>query len=121
MLPFDPSNHFLTLIVTYFQANGEEDFIQNEENGIPYRYRLMARPPFYKVTNFDYSRYNETGLWVGWDYSPTFSNSFACSVLTLLYFIPEIRSAALQSQVLNNQMAIQSGKPGRRETSEFFL
>lgn len=101
--------------------NEEENFVQNEETGIPYRYRLMVRPPFYKVYNFDYSRHNETQLLVGWDYAPTFSNAFACPVFMLLYFIPEIRAAALRSQALNSKMAIQSGTGDRRERSKPML
>ena len=97
---------------------GEEDLIESEETGIPRRYRLMIRPPFYKVTNFDYTLYNETGIWVGWDYAPSFANSFACSVLTLLYFIGEIRSTALQLQLCSNEMSIQVQKQARRETSK---
>jgi hypothetical protein len=97
---------------------GEEDVIEGEETGIPRRYRLMIRPPFYKVTNFDYTLYNDTGLWVGWDYAPSFANSFACSVLTLLYFIGEIRSTALQLQLCSNEMSIQVQKHARRETSK---
>jgi hypothetical protein len=97
---------------------GEEDVIEGEETGIPRRYRLMIRPPFYKVTNFDYTLYNDTGLWVGWDYAPSFANSFASSVLTLLYFIGEIRSTALQLQLCSNEMSIQVQKHARRETSK---
>ncbi len=95
--------------------------MQNEEIGTPYRYRLMVRPPFYKVYNFDYSRHNETQLWVGWDYAPTFSNAFACPVFILLYFIPEIRAAALRSQSSNSEMAIQTGTDDRRERSRCTL
>ncbi|KAL7473268.1 hypothetical protein ACHAXS_013711 [Conticribra weissflogii] len=103
------------------ETNDEEAFVQNEEIGTPYRYRLMVRPPFYKVYNFDYSRHNETQLWVGWDYAPTFSNAFACPVFILLYFIPEIRAAALRSQSSNSEMAIQTGTDDRRERSRCTL
>ena len=89
------------------------------ENDIPLRYRLMVRPPFYKVANFDYSLYNESGLWVGWDYASTFSNSFACSVLALLYFVTEIRTTALQLQLCGNELALPSGKHERCGTSKF--
>jgi hypothetical protein len=98
----------------------EEDLIESEDTDIPRRYRLMIRPPFYKVTNFDYTLYNDTGIWVGWDYAPSFANSFACSVLTLLYFIEEIRSTALQLQLCSNEMSIQIQKHARRETSKLF-
>ncbi len=99
---------------------GEEDLIESEETGIPRRYRLIIRPPFYKVTNFDYTLYNDTGIWVGWDYAPSFANSFACSVLTLLYFIEEIRSTALQLQLCSNEMSMQVQNHARRETSKLF-
>lgn len=89
------------------------------DNDIPIRYRLMVRPPFYKVANFDYSLYNESGLWVGWDYASTFSNSFACSVLALLYFVTEIRTTALQLQLCGNELALPSGKHQGRRTSKF--
>ena len=81
------------------QHLGEEELISNEESGTPRRYRLMIRPPFYKVSNFDYTAYNNTGLWVGWDYPSSFANSFACSVLALLYFVEEIREVALRLQL----------------------
>lgn len=96
-----------------------DDLIDSEESH-PRRYRLMVRPPFYKVTNFDYTSFNKTGLWVGWDYSPSFTNSFACSVLALLYFIPEIRDTALRLQLCSNDLAIQTGK-SLRQTSKFWL
>lgn len=99
---------------------GEEDIIKSEETGIPRRYRLMIRPPFYKVTNFDYTLYNDTGIWTGWDYSLSFANSFSCSVLTLLYFIEEIRSMALNLQLCSNKMSIQVQKQARRESSKVF-
>lgn len=102
------------------RATGEEFFIDDEVTGIPRRYRLMVRPPFYKVTNFDYTLYNDTGVWVGWDYAPSFANSFVCSVVTMLYFIEEIRSTALKLQLCSNQMSIQTQKLARRETSKLF-
>ena len=43
------------------EKSSEEDYIENEESGIPQRYRMTIR----KVANFDYTRYNETGVWVG--------------------------------------------------------
>ena len=89
------------------------------ENDIPLRYRLMVRPPFYKVANFNYSLYNESGLWVGWDYASTFYNSFACSVLALLYFVTEIRETALQLQLCGIELALPSGKHDRCGTSKF--
>ena len=99
---------------------GEDNPIEEEENGIPRRYRLMVRPPFYKVANFEYSLYNDSGLWVGWDYAPSFANSFACSVLALLYFVPEIRTTALYLQLCSNEMSIQGEKHDRRGPSKLF-
>lgn len=43
------------------ERTGEEGHIESEENGIPQRYRMTIR----KVATFDYTRYNESGLWVG--------------------------------------------------------
>ncbi len=43
------------------ENTGEEGHIEGEENGIPQRYRMTIR----KVVTFDYTRYNESGLWVG--------------------------------------------------------
>ena len=90
------------------QAGEEEDCLDGE-NSIPERYRLMVRPPFYKVTNFEYSQFNESGVFPGWDYPPNFNNSFACSVLTMLYFIEEIRITALQFQLSSSDLSIQAG------------
>lgn len=108
------------------EKTGEEGHIESEENDIPQRYRMTIR----KVANFDYTRYNESGLWVGrfacfdlvfyvllkmrltfqsgWDYAPTFSNSFTCAVLSLLYFVEEIRSTALRLQLCGSEMSIPS-------------
>ena len=91
------------------QTQTSEEDGQEEETDIPRRYRLMLRPPFYKVANFDYTQYNDSGVFVGWDYAVNFANSFACSVLTLLYFVEEIRTSALQLQLCNKEMAIQEG------------
>jgi hypothetical protein len=90
----------------------QDNPIEEEDNEIPRRYRLMVRPPFYKVANFDYSLYNDSGIWVGWDYAPSFTNSFACSVLAMLYFVAEIRTTALSLQLCNNEMSLQGGKHG---------
>mmetsp|Transcript_24951 Transcript_24951/g.49860 ORF Transcript_24951/g.49860 Transcript_24951/m.49860 type:complete len:1483 (+) Transcript_24951:213-4661(+) len=86
------------------EKSGEEGHIEGEENGIPQRYRMTIR----KVATFDYTRYNESGLWVGWDYAPTFSNSFTCAVISLLYFVGEIRSTALRLQLCGDEMTIPS-------------
>ena len=45
---------------------------------------------------------------LGWDYAPTFSNSFTCAVFSLLYFVEEIRSTALRLQMRGNEMTIPS-------------
>jgi hypothetical protein len=78
---------------------GEEDAINDEESGIPARYRALIRPPFYKIASFDFALHNSTDIWSGWDYNLSWSNSFANPVLTLLYFMKEIRSNALQLQL----------------------
>lgn len=104
-----------------YQPNNDRASSDEVQDDIPLRYRLMIRPPFYKVANFDYSLYNESGLWVGWDYASTFSNSFACSVLALLYFVTEIRTTALQLQLCGNELALPSGKHERRETSKLYF
>ena len=78
---------------------GEEDMINDEENGIPFRYRALIHPPFYKINSFNFRESNSTDMWVGWDYNLSWSNSWANSVLTILYFIKEIRSNALQLQL----------------------
>ena len=65
---------------------------------IPQRYRLKARPDWKSRGTFDAADFNDTGLIPGWDYAPTMPNSFASSVLLLLYFFPEIRSPVLGAQ-----------------------
>ena len=77
----------------------EDDTEENEETGIPARYRALIRPPFYKMNSFNFALYNNTGLWVGWDYNPSWSNSWANPVLCLLYFVKEIRTNALELQL----------------------
>jgi PAB-dependent poly(A)-specific ribonuclease subunit 2 len=65
---------------------------------IPSRYQLHTRPGFSTSLTFDPSDFNETGLFPGWDYAPSMPNSWVCPVLLLLYFVPEVRAAALLSQ-----------------------
>lgn len=50
-------------LIQGFQSEkaSEGGHFENMENGIPQRYRMTIR----KVANFDYTRYNESGLWVG--------------------------------------------------------
>ena len=81
---------------------GEDDTNENEDNGIPAPYRALIRPPFYKMNSFDFSLYNNTGLWAGWDYNPSWSNSWANPVLALLYFVKEIRTNALELQLYHD-------------------
>ena len=45
---------------------------------------------------------------LGWDYAPTFSNSFTCAVLSLLYFVKEIRLTALRLQLCGDDITIPS-------------
>ena len=72
---------------------------------MPHRYagknRLAAR-----FTVFDVAAMNNT-LYPGWDYSGP--NSYICSVILLLYFVPEIRHSMLNSQ-LKNVESITLGK-----------
>ncbi|KAL3798250.1 hypothetical protein HJC23_000164 [Cyclotella cryptica] len=99
-------------LVTQSEDVDEEDGIRKEQSGIPQRYRALIRPPFYKINSFDFALYNDTQLWIGWDYNPAWSNSWANPVLTLLYFLREIRSSALQLQ-LHHHMAPISKQPGK--------
>ena len=92
----------------------EESLIENEERGIPFRYRLTL----HQGVHFDYAQYNNTGLYVGWDYSPSLTNSFACSVLGLLYFIDEIRDAALRLQLRGREMGVMVGKVAGSKTGD---
>ena len=48
-------------------------------------------------TIFDFAALNDT-VFPGYDYPPTMSNSYVCSVLVMLYFVPEIHNAMLESQ-----------------------
>lgn len=47
-------------------------------------------------------------LSLGWDYAPTFSNSFTCAVISLLYFVKEIRLTALGLQLCGDDVSIPS-------------
>lgn len=46
---------------------------------------------------FDFAALNNT-IFPGYDYPPTMSNSYICSVLLALYFVPEIQNSILESQ-----------------------
>ncbi|KAL7520790.1 hypothetical protein ACHAWX_006178 [Stephanocyclus meneghinianus] len=93
----------------------EEDNIQKREPGIPARYTAVIRPPFYKINSFDFALYNDTQLWIGWDYNASWSNSWMNPILTCLYFMKEIRSSALQLQLHNHLAPLlkQAGKYSR--------
>jgi PAB-dependent poly(A)-specific ribonuclease subunit 2 len=65
---------------------------------VPIRYRLKLRPSYKSGGAFDPAEFNNTGLFPGWDYSPTMPNAFASPVLLLLYFVPEVRTAVLGAQ-----------------------
>jgi hypothetical protein len=65
---------------------------------IPDRYRLTLRPTHRLAASFSHAEYNNTGLIPGYDYPPTMPNAFVSPVVLLLYFIPEIREAALRAQ-----------------------
>ena len=93
------------------------DVVDDEET-IPKRYRLFVRPPFYKVTNFDYTQYNDSGLFNGWDFAASFANSFACSVITMLFHVDEVRNIAVQLQLCSKELSIE---PGVSVTAELGL
>lgn len=80
---------------------------------IPARYKLTLRPSFVSVSHYDHTTFNDTGIWPGWDFSPSMPSSHAPSVLLLLYFIPEVRSAMLQHQAdsrLYSSKTVEQGK-----------
>jgi PAB-dependent poly(A)-specific ribonuclease subunit 2 len=75
---------------------------QGSSHGIPSRYQITSRPNFRSSGgSFDVSESNDTGLLPGWDYSPSLPNAWACPVLLLFYFVPEVRQAALSSQFID--------------------
>ena len=81
--------------------NGTSESDEEDESfiNIPARYRLMLRPFSKSAGSFNHSEWNKTGIVPGFDYPPTMPNAFISPVLLLLYFIPELREAALGSQV----------------------
>jgi len=89
-----------------------------ERSEIPSRYLLTDRP---RRRDFDYSFYNETNLFVGWDYDNSFSNSFIASILALLYFNDPVRTTALSLQLRGPEMSIQTGKNNVSLTAELGL
>lgn len=75
-------------------SDGESDLIS-----IPHRYRLTLRPTHKSAASFGHSEYNRTGTIPGFDYPITLPNAFVPPVVMLCYFIPELREAALKSQI----------------------
>ena len=59
------------------------------------KFGLLYRPPNSIWTIKEYASYNNTGKWVGWDYGPFMPNAFVPPIITLFYFIPEIRTAMM--------------------------
>ena len=109
-----------------------------ERSEIPSRYLLTDR---LRRRDFDYSFYNETSLFVGWDYDNSFSNAFIASILALLYFndpgkcemtfillgfyanccvasslahLP-VRTTALSLQLRGPEMSIQTSRKSKRQ------
>ena len=70
----------------------------NKQKGIPPRYQLQVRPGFKASGAFDPSKFNNTGLFPGWDYSSAMPNAWVSPVLLIFYFIPEVRAAVLAAQ-----------------------
>lgn len=69
-----------------------------KQKGIPPRYQLQVRPGFKASGAFDPSKFNDSGLFPGWDYSSAMPNAWVSPVLLLFYFIPEVRAAVLAAQ-----------------------
>jgi hypothetical protein len=84
---------------------------QEDPHAIPYRYRRVIRPA--GSLSFDYSKFNETLLFPGWDCHER--NVYVAPVLTLLYFIPEYRKALqsvdIQRRILEDAIASARKKP----------
>jgi len=70
----------------------------NKQKGIPPRYQLQVRPGFKASGAFEPSKFNDTGLFPGWDYSSSMPNAWVSPVLLIFYFIPEVRAAVLAAQ-----------------------
>lgn len=70
----------------------------SKQKGIPPRYQLQVRPCFKASGAFDPSKFNDTGLFPGWDYSSSMPNAWVSPVLLLFYFIPEVRAVVLAAQ-----------------------
>lgn len=84
----------------YGKASASDD---SDDEGdlisIPYRYRLALRPTHKSAASFSHSDFNQSGTIPGFDYPITMPNAFVPPVLLLLYFIPEVREAALKNQL----------------------
>jgi len=66
---------------------------------IPEQYRGLERPKHRLASSYEHGDYNALGgLLAGWDYAAAMPNSFVCSVLLLLYMIPEVKSLTQPSQ-----------------------
>ena len=73
---------------------------------IPQRYAGKHRSPNSRFSAFDFAALNNT-LYPGWHYNGP--NAYVSPVILLLYFVPEIHSIMLRSQ-LKNFDAVVSGK-----------
>jgi len=71
---------------------------ESAQSAIPKRYRLKLRPQNIVSPYFEYCNYNGTGIWPGWDYPPSMPSAHAPSVLVLLYFVSEVKSAMMEHQ-----------------------
>jgi len=76
----------------------------SKQRGIPPRYQLQVRPGFKASGAFDPSKFNDTGLFPGWDYSSSMPNAWVSPVLLLFYFIPEVRATVLAAQFNNHAL-----------------
>ena len=75
-------------------GDDDEDLLSN----IPSRYGLCLRPTHKLAASYNHAEFNHTGIIPGYDYSLTMPNAFVPPVLLLLFFVPEIREAALRHQ-----------------------
>lgn len=80
----------------------------DNDDQIPSRY--AGRQNISRFSVFDIASLNDT-IYPGWDYSGP--NAYACSVLLLLYFVPEIRCAMLHSQMRNFDQVVAGKKAGK--------
>lgn len=82
-----------------------------QEDAIPYHYRRVIRPA--GSLSFDYSKFNKTLLFPGWDCHER--NVYVAPVLTLLYYIPEYRKALqsvdIQRRIIKDATASAKRKP----------